>query len=319
MSWISALSVWQWLLLSLVPLLILMLYFLKLRRTPLEVPSTYLWTRTIEDLHVNSIWQKLRNSLLLILQMLVCLFLALALLRPGCDGDELQGEHFIFLVDNSASMAATDVDDASSRLADAKQQVEQMILQMDPDDKAMLISFSDSSRILQSYTSNTSQLRKRLADIKQTRRASNIKEAMVAASALANPGRTSTSEGDVQVADAIEAQLHIFTDGGFANVDEIGLGNLQASYHPVGGLSVPDNIGITQFAVSNDINLSGKMFAFAQLVNTGEQDVNTSVSLYVNDELADADNTISINAEDCLLYTSPSPRDLSTSRMPSSA
>ena len=298
MSWISALSVWQWLLLSLVPLLILMLYFLKLRRTPLEVPSTYLWTRTIEDLHVNSIWQILRNSLLLILQMLVCLFLALALLRPGCDGDELQGEHFIFLVDNSASMAATDVDDASSRLADAKQQVEQMILQMDPDDKAMLISFSDSSRILQSYTSNTSQLRKRLADIKQTRRASNIKEAMVAASALANPGRTSTSEGDVQVADAIEAQLHIFTDGGFANVDEIGLGNLQASYHPVGGLSVPDNIGITQFAVSNDINLSGKMFAFAQLVNTGEQDVNTSVSLYVNDELADADTTISINAED---------------------
>ena len=107
MSWLSALSGWQWLLLSLVPPLILLLYFLKLRRTALEVPSTYLWTKTIEDLHVNSIWQKLRNSLLLILQMLVCLFLALALLRPGCDGDELQGEYFIFLVDNSASMAAT--------------------------------------------------------------------------------------------------------------------------------------------------------------------------------------------------------------------
>ena len=80
MSWMSALSGWQWFLLLLVPPLILMLYFLKLRRTPLEVPSTYLWTRTIEDLHVNSIWQKLRNSLLLLLQLLVCLFLMLALL-----------------------------------------------------------------------------------------------------------------------------------------------------------------------------------------------------------------------------------------------
>ena len=298
MSWLSALSGWQWLLLSLVPLSILMLYFLKLRRTALEVPSTYLWTKTIEDLHVNSIWQKLRNSLLLILQLLVCLFLALALLRPGCDGDELQGEYFIFLVDNSASMAATDVDDAESRLAEAKQQVDRMISRMGPDDKAMLISFSDSSRILQSYTSNQSQLRKRLADIKQTRRASNIKEALVAASALANPGRTSTSVGDIQVADAIEAQLHIYTDGGFANVDEIGLGNLQAMYHPVGGLVVPDNVGITQFAVSNDVNLSGKMHAFAQLVNTGEQDATVSVSLFVDDELADADTTVSIKAED---------------------
>lgn len=298
MSWLSALSGWQWLLLSLVPPLILLLYFLKLRRTALEVPSTYLWTKTIEDLHVNSIWQKLRNSLLLILQMLVCLFLALALLRPGCDGDELQGEYFIFLVDNSASMAATDVDDASSRLADAKKQVDRMISRMAPDDKAMLISFSDSSRILQSYTSNQSQLRKRLADIEQTRRATNIKEALVAASALANPGRTSTSEGDIQVADAIEAQLHMYTDGGFPNVEDIGLGNLQATYHPVGGLRVPDNVGISQFAVSNDVNLSGKMRAFALLVNTGEQNRTVSVSLYVDDELADADTKVSIKAED---------------------
>ena len=53
-----------WILLGLVPPMILLLYFLKLRRMPLEVPSTYLWTKTIEDLHVNSIWQRLRNSLL---------------------------------------------------------------------------------------------------------------------------------------------------------------------------------------------------------------------------------------------------------------
>ena len=55
MSWMSTLAPWQWALLSLVPLGIILLYFLKLRREPVEVPSTYLWMRTIEDLHVNSL------------------------------------------------------------------------------------------------------------------------------------------------------------------------------------------------------------------------------------------------------------------------
>ena len=36
-------------------------------------------------------------------------------------------------------------------------------------------------------------------------------------------------------------------------------------------------------------------------------------------EIEEGDETIVVNKEFCLLYTSPSPRDLSTSRMPSSA
>ena len=78
---------YQWLILGLVPPLILSLYFLKLRRVPLEVPSTYLWTKTVEDMHVNSIWQRLRKNLLLWLQLLVVLMLMLACLRPGCEGE----------------------------------------------------------------------------------------------------------------------------------------------------------------------------------------------------------------------------------------
>jgi hypothetical protein len=66
----STLSPLQWSLLALVPPAIVALYFLKLKRQPLEVPSTYLWHKSIEDLHVNSIWQRLRQSLLLFLQLL---------------------------------------------------------------------------------------------------------------------------------------------------------------------------------------------------------------------------------------------------------
>ena len=50
MQLINMLSWWQWALLGAVPPALIALYFLKLRRQPLEVPSTFLWKRSIEDL-----------------------------------------------------------------------------------------------------------------------------------------------------------------------------------------------------------------------------------------------------------------------------
>ena len=62
---------------------------------------------------------------------------------------------------------------------------------------------------------------------------------------------------------------------------------------------------------SNDVNVdSTAAQAFYHEVRTTIDAVSTTIySLYVADDVTDS----------CLLYTSPSPRDLSTSRMPSSA
>src|SRR5438477_2725712 len=103
MELLPTLTAWQWAIIAVVPPAIVALYFLKLRRQPLEVPSTYLWRRTIEDLHVNSFWQRLRSSLLLFLQLLVVLLLFLTWLDPGCRAHKLTGNRFIFLIDTSAS------------------------------------------------------------------------------------------------------------------------------------------------------------------------------------------------------------------------
>ena len=92
-----------------VPPAIVALYFLKLRRTPLEVPSTYLWRKSIEDLHVNSLWQRLRRNLLLFLQLLAVAVVMFALLRPTWEGEALSGGRVIFLIDKSASMSASGV------------------------------------------------------------------------------------------------------------------------------------------------------------------------------------------------------------------
>jgi hypothetical protein len=104
MNLVPLLAPWQWALLAAVPIGIVLLYFLKLRRQPVRVPSTYLWSRTVEDLHVNSLMQRLRRNLLLLLQLLFILLIALALLRPGWRGTSEGGRRLVMLLDASASM-----------------------------------------------------------------------------------------------------------------------------------------------------------------------------------------------------------------------
>src|SRR5262245_57421606 len=150
----NMLSWWQWGLVGAVPAAILLLYFLKLKRQPVEVPSTYLWLKSIEDLHVNSIWQKLRHSLLLFLQLLLILLAIISLLRPSWSGQKQLGTRSIFLIDISASMSATDVrpGEKTTRLDEAKRQVLALIDQMQTGDVAMVISFSNRPNVEHPFT-----------------------------------------------------------------------------------------------------------------------------------------------------------------------
>ncbi len=214
MSWISALSLGEWLVLGLVPPAILMLYFLKLRRKPVEVPSTFLWRRTIEDLHVNSIWQRLRQNLLLYLQLLFLTAIILACLRPGWNGSSTSGKRWIFLIDNSASMQATD--ESPSRLEHAKKLVKEQIKSMRSGDVAMVLAFSDRADVRQGFTADRQRLTAAVNAIEPTNRTTELLEALRASAGLANPGRASFGGvNDVVVADALPASLYIYSDGGF--------------------------------------------------------------------------------------------------------
>src|SRR3954468_20512558 len=98
---------------------LLILYFLKLRRREMTVPSTLLWKKAIQDLQVNAPFQKLRRNLLLLLQMLLLLLLVLALARPVTHFTPGAGKTSVILIDRSASMAAKDAN-GRSRLEEAK-------------------------------------------------------------------------------------------------------------------------------------------------------------------------------------------------------
>jgi uncharacterized protein YegL len=281
----NMLTWWQWLILAAIPPLIVMLYFLKLRRQPLEVPSTYLWARTVEDLHVNSIWQRLRQNLLLFLQLLLILLVILACLRPGWQGTALTGERFIFLIDASASMSATDV--SPTRLDAAKEKIVTMINQMKSGDAAMVISFSNNAKVEQPFTDNRRLLRERVNQITPTNRTSDLREALRAAAGLANPGRTSqTGTNDVQVADAMPATLYILSDGGFAEVLDFSLGNLEPKYLKVGA-EQPKNVAIVAFSVGRNPDRPTQQQAFGRLENFAADPLRVEVTLHRDGRFVD--------------------------------
>src|SRR5437660_12853265 len=85
---------------------LLILYFLKLRRREMAVSSTILWRKAIQDLQVNSPFQRLRRNLLLLLQMLLLLLLCLALSRPVANYSPGLTKLSVILIDRSASMSA---------------------------------------------------------------------------------------------------------------------------------------------------------------------------------------------------------------------
>lgn len=278
-----------WLLLGLVPPAIFALYFLKLKRQPIEVPSTYLWHRVIEDLHVNSLWQRLRKSLLLLLQLLMVGLAMLALLRPGWQGQTLEGQRFIFLLDHSASMSSTDAKDGVSRLDEAKQRVEALVDQLDSDMSAMIITFAEQPDVVQEFTNNKRLLREALERIEPTAGRTDLRGALELADGFANPERVMNESGDQSyaVTEQQDVELYIFSDGRFPSIEDFSMGNLRPQFLPLGSFE-GENLAITAFNTRRNEERPNFQQAFVQVANFSEEDQSAVVELYLDDRLLDA-------------------------------
>ncbi|MBV9281670.1 MAG: VWA domain-containing protein [Chloroflexi bacterium] len=88
---------------------VVLLYMLKLRREQRVVSSTLLWRRAVDDVQANVPWQRLRPSVLLLLQLLALAVLVLSLARPALTQARSYAGDLIVIVDESYGMQARDV------------------------------------------------------------------------------------------------------------------------------------------------------------------------------------------------------------------
>jgi hypothetical protein len=289
-SYTAPLPGWATVLLLLVPPLLILLYFLKLRRKPIQVPSTFLWKKSVEDLRVNSLFQWLRNNVLLLLQLLAVLVLLYALLGPRLFSRG-QGRHYIVMIDNSASMQATDV--GPNRLAEAKRLALEEIDAAGDEDVGMVIAFNSTAEIRRSFTANKAELRRAVEQVEPTDRPTRLDEALSLAGSRANPERSSENQAVAPPAGAqqrtyvanegLAAEVHLFSDGRFPEVPDFALGNLNVHFHPVGrpGAEAVNNVGLVTFSARRDEENPRSVQVLATVGNFGPRPVEVRVELEV--------------------------------------
>src|SRR3954470_17026211 len=104
---------------------IVIFYILKIRLRQVPVSTTIFWQQIYDEKRPRSLWQILRHLLSLLVQIAWLLLLVFALAEPFFTWEVLQARRLILVVDNSASMRATDV--TPTRLDMAKQLGRQLI------------------------------------------------------------------------------------------------------------------------------------------------------------------------------------------------
>ena len=150
-------------LLAFIPIVVL-LHFLKLRRQRHVVPSVMLWLEAIEDMKANVPFQRLRNSLLLPLQILFLLVVVGGVARPALRQLGSLSEQTIVIIDTSASMGATDLEE--TRLEVAKAEALKLINQLGTNGQMMIMDTSRPPRnIRQAFTSDTEKLRQTIENL----------------------------------------------------------------------------------------------------------------------------------------------------------
>jgi hypothetical protein len=265
-----------------VPVLLL-LYFLKLKRQETLVSSTLLWKRAVQDLQVNAPFQRLRRNLLLLLQLLALLTILVALAGPVLAWKGGPGQRYVLLIDRSASMNATDVE--PSRLEEAKKQAKTFVESMrggslvslrDKSDNAMVVAFDQHAKVMCSFTADKRRLMLAIDAIEPSDGQSRLGEAITVARAFAqSPG----VEGNIRTAEQ-PAQLVLFSDGRISDLETIVVAADELVFHQIG--KSLDNVAITAMNARRSYERPEQVEVFASLENYGSEPVERDVQLGVN-------------------------------------
>jgi hypothetical protein len=285
-----------WLLLG-VPIVIF--YILKIRLRRLPVSTVMFWTQVLEEQNPRSIWQRLRHLVSLLLQLAMLALLAFAVADPYFFWEARSARRIVIVVDNSASMNATDV--KPTRLAEAKRQAEQWIAGMRHRDEFALVAAGIQPQVIVGFTSRQKTVSSAVQSLTTTDGPSQVADAVALARRLL---------GERQ--DGKQQDVVVFSDGRFSGVEE--LSSVLAT--PSGGREPPGttdtlatspttnstaqvpvklqiigtraaNVGITQFQVRRSLVDPLGYEILAEVTNASDQPVECRFEVELNDEPID--------------------------------
>ncbi len=284
--------------------ILLILYFLKLRRRDVEISTTLLWKKAIEDLQANAPFQKLRKNLLLFLQLLALAAALFGIAQPEITGASAAGDRHLILIDASASMNAEDAKnkagEAVSRLEAAKEQALDLVESLDEPgwldkesgDRAMVIVFDRSARALQSFTGDKTLIRRAIESIQPTDAPTSVEEAfqLVQAQAPRKQLEEVQPDGTIKTYDMPPdpvGTIHLFSDGRLPDADKMTPGKEDGFvYHAVGSADAV-NVAIKSLRAERAFDNPNRLSIFAGLQSTDPKPRTIEVALLLDGTVAD--------------------------------
>ena len=294
-----------------VPTLVI-LYFLKLRRQEVEISTTLLWKKAIEDLQANAPFQRLRRNLLLLLQLLALAAALLAIAQPQLSASGLGGVRHVILIDRSASMQATDGDEKNpspapgggkTRLARAKEEARRVVDSMrEPSflsaaaggagDEAMVIAFDATAEVRQNFTPSKAALKAAIEAIEPGDDSSSLREAIKLAKAY-SPRAIIENKG--LIASGPPARIHIISDGRLpdaaSGTDDPNKAALELTpddevlFHAIGSRE-SSNLGIVGLRAERSFDKPGTLSVFVGVQSSAKVARTVDVELSVEGQVA---------------------------------
>lgn len=250
-----------------VPIVIFYILKIRLRRTP--VSTVMFWEQVFQDRKPRSIWQSLRHLVSLLLQLAFLALLVFALTDPFFDWELRERRRLILVLDNSASMQASDIE--PTRLAAAKEQANAIIRGLKPRDEMAILTAGSQPRVVCGLTSHHKTLLKALE-------------------------RTAATDSPTGVAEAVElarrllgghdnGQVVVLTDGCFTEAAEVA--HAEDVVWSTIGSPETGNVGISQFQVRRSLLDPLGYEILVAITNASDESVHCRLELELGENLLD--------------------------------
>jgi Ca-activated chloride channel homolog len=245
-------------------------YLLKVRRHDEEISSTFLWNDLIRDLAAHEPLQRLKWSVLLILQLIGLALLTVALARPFQEQQGAQPVHAVLLLDGTASMQATDVQ--PSRFARAVAMARNKLTTLPDNSVATVILAAAHPEVLVSNASDRSQVDRALSAAQPSGAAGDMREALLLARSLGG--------------DPSSRRLYLFTDGAFDLPPDLpdDLGMVEVDQV---GTADAGNLAVTAISSRPDPRDNRQQQLFARIENFSVRPSHADLTLTVDGQQAD--------------------------------
>ena len=241
------------------------LYMIRMRRRDMVVPASFLWPERTDEIRANSLFQKLKFSWLLVLQLLALLLIGLAWARPQMKQEGLAGSVTVVVLDGSASMRAKEGGD--TRFGQGLGQVRNMISQARVGDRLALILAGTEPKVIFPLSSDPARQRLSLVGVAPTDADADVGEAMRLAAALAG-----TTTG---------AKIVLLSDGVFSEIENFNAGKAEVLFRKLGAAT--ENLAVQAFGF-------GSGLVYGSVKNYGLKEAKATVTFKADGEPINSEN-----------------------------